>query len=347
MSEELGVALVHYRTPALVAPAVRALVSDCETTGVRARIVLVDNGSEADSRAAWRELPIELDDAGDNLGYAAGVARGVARLASPRLLAMNPDVVVRPGCVAALLAALDSGAAAVGPRFEWDEQGRLFLPPTEERTRTAELLAALAPSSPAWARRARRRWRRHARRHWLARAPLPSRSLSGALIAFRREAWERVGPFDEGYRLYFEETDWLSRLAAARLPSLYVPAARAWHLYAQSSAREPHASAWFAAAAARYRRRAYGPLFTALLARIERPQPLEPEPAQPIADPALPGAALGAAPVWIEAAPTPWGFPAAAERLASGAPRRRPPAAPRASCGCARSTTAAASAGSG
>ena len=40
--------------------------------------------------------------------------------------------------------------------------------------------------------------------------------LSGAAIAISRaRRGQRVGPFDECYRLYFEETDWLLRLEAA------------------------------------------------------------------------------------------------------------------------------------
>lgn len=315
---EVGVVLVHYRTPELVRPAVVAISTELARAGVRARIVLVDNGSDAPGRALWRGLPLQRIDPGDNVGYAGGVERGVAASRAPLLVAMNPDVIVRPGCLGLLLAELERGADAAGPRFEWDEAGRLLLPPTEERTRTAELLAALAPRHPAWTRRARRRWRRHAQRHWLADAPLASRSLSGALLAFRREAWSAIGPFDEGYRLYFEESDWLERLAAAGRRSVYVPAARAWHLYAQSSAAEPAAGAWFAAAAARFRHRRYGPRFAALLARIERGAIATAAQPRALARPELPAAALSGA-TWLEIAPLPWGFPAAAERLAAPA----------------------------
>lgn len=315
---EVGVVLVHYRTPDLVRPAVVAVSTELARAGVRARIALVDNGSDAAGRALWRGLPIERIDPGGNVGYAGGVGRGVAASTAPLLIAMNPDVVVRPGCLELVLAELDRGADAAGPRFEWDEGGRLLLPPTEERTRAAELLAALAPRHPAWTRRARRRWRRHARRHWLATAPLPSRSLSGALLAFRREAWAAIGPFDEGYRLYFEESDWLERLAAAGRRSVYVPAARAWHLYAQSSATEAAAGVWFAEAAARFRRRRYGPPFAALLARLERAPIATVAVARSLESPDLPAAALADA-AWVEVAPTPWGFPAAAERLTAPA----------------------------
>jgi hypothetical protein len=126
-----------------------------------------------------------------------------------------------------------------------------------------------------------------------------------------------VGPFDEGYRLYFEETDWLLRARRKGLASRYVPAAEAVHLYGQSARREPRAAAWFEESARRFRRRHYGGWFVALLAGLDRLLPA----ARPAAAPPLPPEGLSlpaepaAYPLWIEVSPSPAGFPAAAERL--------------------------------
>ncbi len=177
-------------------------------------------------RARLASLPIERIDPGTNLGYAGGVNLGMARSDAEMVVLMNPDVMVLPGCVPALLDALRNGAAVAGPRFYWDGGRRLLQPPAEVRTRREELTRLLAGKSPGGAARARRRWRRHARRHWEAREPLPSHDLSGSLLALRRSAWEAVGPFDEGFQLYFEETDWLLRAERLGLSGRYVPASR-------------------------------------------------------------------------------------------------------------------------
>ena len=184
-------------------------------------------------------------------------------------------------------------------------------------------MGLLAGKSSRWAARARRRWRRHARRHWEARSPLPSHALSGSLLALRRSAWEAVGPFDEGFRLYFEETDWLLRARQQGLAGRYVPAAEAIHLYSQSAGREPRAGAWFEESAHRFRRRHYGSWFVGLLERLDRrfPHRVAPTPA------AIPTEGLSlpeepsAYPLWIEVSPNAVGFPAAAEKL-TGPPGR-------------------------
>ncbi|MBV8200259.1 MAG: glycosyltransferase, partial [Acidobacteria bacterium] len=246
----LAVVLVHYHTPRLAAAAVGALQRDLASgpgaaAGLDVEWLLVDNGSDAAGRELLASLPLRLLEPGRNLGYAGGVNLGVASSRAELVLLMNPDVLVLPGCAAALVDCLRAGAAAAGPRFFWDSGRRLLLPPAERRGRGSELLAVLAASrGGGWAERARRRSRRHCRRHWLAAAPLPSHSLSGSLLAVRRAAWERVGGFDEGFRLYFEETDWLLRLRRAGLPARFVPAAEAVHLYGRSAALEPRAAEW-------------------------------------------------------------------------------------------------------
>lgn len=311
----LAVILVHYHTPGLAARALAALRADLAGTGLAIDWLLVDNGSDEDERALLAALPARRIDPGANLGYAGGVNRGVAETDAELLLVMNPDVIVLPGCVPALLDRLLGGAAVAGPGFWWDHEQRLLLPPAERRTRREELSTLLARRGEARAVRARRRWRRHARRHWEARAPLPSHTLSGSLLAFSRPAWETIGPFDEGFRLFFEETDWLLRAERLGIPSWYVPAAGAIHLYNQSAAREPRAEGWFQESARRFRRLHYGPGFAESLEALDGR--LRPVSAPDLPDVPAEGLDLAGLPfpLWIEVSPNPEGFPAAAELL--------------------------------
>lgn len=326
----LSIVFVHYRTPDLLARSIAALRRGLALAGVEvpeAEWLVVDNGSDAAGRERIERLGVRRLDPGGNVGYAAGVNLGVARSTGDRLLVLNPDVLVRPGCVGALLAALGAdprGTAVVGPRFYWDSGGRLLLPPAERRSRRAEAAAVLARRHPRAARRARAAWRRHARRHWSAREPLPSHALSGALLAFHRAVWDRVGPFDEGFRLYFEEVEWLERVRRSGGAARYVPGAEAVHLYDQSARAEPAARTWFEESARRFRRLHYGAASAAALEALGRRLPAGPGPApglRELVDGSLDLAGLGAAgdrPLWIEVSPRPEGFPAAAERWTRG-----------------------------
>jgi GT2 family glycosyltransferase len=318
----LAVILVHYHTPDLAADAVEALRADL--AGIDSELLLVDNGSDGDGRARLESLPARRIDPGSNLGYAGGVNLGVAQaIAGPAnpadiLIVMNPDVLVFPGCVPALLDRLRAGAGVAGPAFFWDQERRMILPPAEERTRRDELLALLAARGEGWAVRARSRWRGHARRHWEARAPLASHSLSGSLLAIRRDAWEQVGPFDEGFRLFFEETDWLLRARRLGLRSEYVPGAEAVHLYNQSAAREPRSQQWFEESARRFRRLHYGGWFATALESLDRRLPQRRSPPLPtLTERGLDLPREADYPLWVEVSPNPAGFPATAERIDS------------------------------
>lgn len=339
---DVSIVLVHYHTPRLAAAAVAALRRDGMACGLELELLLIDNGSDREGRELLAGLPVELLEPGRNLGYAGGVNLGVSASSAGVIVVMNPDVEVFPGCLAALAGCLRQGAAAAGPRFYWDRSRRLLLPPAEPRSRGDELLAWLASRGERWAARARRRSRRHCRRHWQAAGPLRSYALSGSMLALTRQAWERVGPFDSGFQLYFEETDWLRRLERGGLPAWYVPAAAAVHSYGRSAAAEPSAAAWFAASAGRFRRLHYGAWFARGLELLARAAPGA-APRQPPPGAMPRQAALGAprdglgepvpeegldlagfpVPLWVEVSPNPAGFPAAAEEVTAAGGGKR------------------------
>jgi GT2 family glycosyltransferase len=321
-TQSLGAVLVHYHTPELARVACQALRREARNAEIDLSLVIVDNGSTAAERQVLEAVAtsegarILASDV--NLGYAGGINRGVAALAGAHyLLVANPDVWVLEGCLRPLIAALDAGAAIVGPAFFWDRAGGYLLPPTEKQSARAELERARAAHSEFWRRKALDSWRAHARRHWRAEAALHSFDLSGALLMFTAATWSTLGPWDESYRLYFEETDWLKRLEARGLGAVYQPQARALHLYAQSSVREPAAERFFAASQRRFRERFFGPDFVARLTKPGRRQAAPPELMVPICEPdavwpALPDAR------WLEISPSPWLFPAAGRFLADG-----------------------------
>jgi len=65
--------------------------------------------------------------------------------------------------------------------------------------------------------------------------PCPTDWASGASLMVRRETLMRIGLMDEGFFLYFEETDFLRRAARSGWPCHYVPKSRIVHLIGQST----------------------------------------------------------------------------------------------------------------
>ncbi len=59
--------------------------------------------------------------------------------------------------------------------------------------------------------------------------------LAGAALMMRMEVLDRIGLFDEGFFLYFEETELCRRAAAAGWPTDYVPESRVAHIGSAST----------------------------------------------------------------------------------------------------------------
>ena len=84
--------------------------------------------------------------------------------------------------------------------------------------------------------------------------PGPSRVdwVSGASMMVRRSVFETIGLLDDGFFMYYEETDFCLRAATAGFECWYVPASRVIHLVGQSSgvtgvnkAKKPRPTYWF------------------------------------------------------------------------------------------------------
>ena len=218
--------IVHYRTPELTVRAVRAV----NATAPDAEVVVVDNasGDEIGARLAREGLRARVVEEASNRGYGAGCNRGALESSKALLLFLNSDAEVRPGAVAELARALtaDASSAAVGPRLsnaDGSLQRSIQRRPTPwrifcESSGLALLAGGRGPFRGHWRTR-----EDHAR-------PQEVEDLMGAALLIRRDAFEEAGGFDEGYFLYAEETDLLTRLARTGRRILFDPEAEVVHV---------------------------------------------------------------------------------------------------------------------
>lgn len=209
-------------------------------------LVVVDNASADGSAALARRLRPDALVLGlpVNVGYARAANRGVrAAPATGAVLLLNPDAVLTDGALGRMLSvlALRGAAGVVGPAYEspggrplvaWGE----FPTPSRVLARALRLHRRTAP-----ARRARR-----------------VDHVTGAALLLRRSCFEALGGLDEGYFLYFEETDLCRRAASAGWEVWHEPAARVLHAVGASSSDEATRRRRFAEGQARYLRKHHG-----------------------------------------------------------------------------------------
>ncbi len=268
MSFDLSAVVVNYRSAPEAERCVASLRQAFSREGVEGEILLVDCASGGEEAAALDRIPADQHlRLLENRGYSGGVNAGLARARAAKILLSNADVLYFPGAVSALLAAIeDPCVGAAAPLAVWDESGRLCLPPGYAPGFFRDLAQRLSGRWPAldgrrfaaFARETLRLWDRGGR----------TRHLSGAVLAVRREVFDRAGRFDERFPFEYEETEWEDRVRSAGLDLLFVPQARVRHLWARSVSRNPETERRRAVSEKLYRERRYGRLGRALLEAV-------------------------------------------------------------------------------
>jgi len=194
------------------------------------------------------DAQLRLSQGTDNEGYGAGHNRALRDCPGDLLLILNPDVELAGAALAAALEALRSApeAVAVGPRCENGEGVREYLCKRYPAVLDL-LLRGFAPG--VLRRRFRRRLAYYEYRD--LEGPGPVTLLSGACVLMRRAVFDRIGGFDPGYFMYFEDFD-LSLRAAAHGRLLYQPSMRIVHHGGGAARKGWRHIRWFAVSAGRF-----------------------------------------------------------------------------------------------
>ena len=214
-SGRIAVSIVNYGTSALVLRAMPALLRQLETLD-NAHVVVVDNASpdddgvrlEAGLRAFGAAERIAFVQSPVNGGFAAGNNIAFARIRElpwtpDAVFLLNPDAEPRPGAIAEMLRLMNAKPLAgfVGPRLE-NPDGSTWSGAFRFPTIASEVLGVVGIG-----------WLYHRVSIVLPERDTPMQAdwLSGAALLIRWSALEALGNMDEGYFLYFEETDYMRR----------------------------------------------------------------------------------------------------------------------------------------
>ena len=244
MPGQIGAVVVDHDAGPLLESCVRSLLADGAGP-----VVVVENGAAGSAPQALIEVledgqsqPVRVVRPGRNVGFGAGVNRGLAALAgetSPPdwVLVCNPDLVVHPGALAALRQALETQQAwaLVGPRIFGDAgvvypSVRNF--PSFTDAAGHALLAMFNPQNPFTLR---------------YNPGTPAGDVvtgagwvSGSCFLARRSALEELGGFDEAYFMYNEDMDLCWRAHEAGWGVGFAGTAEVTHVQGVSTARHPY-----------------------------------------------------------------------------------------------------------
>lgn len=236
MADELKVVTVTY-SPGLHLD--RFLASLAHATDRPVMVIMADNGSTdgTPEEAVQRYPNVRLLRTGGNLGYGTAVNRAVEAYVTDGewFIVANPDVQWGPGSIDELLAAAQRWpqAGAFGPLIR-DPDGSVY--PSARHQPSLIRGGMHAVVGPVWKSNP---WTAAYRQERLAPSERPVGWLSGACLLLRREAFDRIGGFDERYFMYMEDVDLGDRLERAGRQNIYVPTAEILHDKGHSTGRDP------------------------------------------------------------------------------------------------------------
>jgi N-acetylglucosaminyl-diphospho-decaprenol L-rhamnosyltransferase len=262
---DLSVIVVNWNVKELLRDCLQSLswavVHDLST-----EIIVVDSASTDGSAEMVRtEFPqLTLIASDQNLGYAGGNNTGVAAASGRYLLLLNPDTIVQPDSLARLVEFLETHpqAGAVGPQLQWSDgtlqSSRRRFPTLGSLFWESTLLGQWFPQN-----------RYIQAYHFTDRRVDQTQAVDwvvGAAVMIRRETWQQVGPLDESFFMYFEETDWCKRAALAEWQTWYLPDAQITHFEGKSSEQVIAARTLrFQRSKLRYTQKYFGPVWVRLL----------------------------------------------------------------------------------
>lgn len=223
----LTIAIVNYKTPAMVCDVVQSAKNHAQFDNVGVAIAVVDNGSGDGSVDIIRRAHPDIDviDAGANLGFAAGNNLVLRKADTPYIMLLNSDAFLQPGALRRVIDFMESHlqVGMAGPRIlnpdGTDQDYPCRFPTIPEMIRRA----VKGPQFPGRD----------------ATGPVPMDRIHGCCLVLRRAILDRVGMMDEQFFMYDEDMDWCLRTRKAGWELYLLPDATVIHLGGQSSGRAP------------------------------------------------------------------------------------------------------------
>ena len=226
---DLSIVIVNYNGGRLVIDCLDSLYA--HPPAVPFEVIVVDNASADDSasRIAERFAQVRLHRLDRNAGLTVGFNRGVALSRGRYVLSLDNDTVLLPGSVQPMVdfLARERGAGACGsaliyPDGSPQQTARRFPHPLNGLFGRRSLLTRWFPGNPI------------SRRYLMTDldphdAPFEVDWLSTACMMVRREVFERVGGYDEGFFVYWSDTDWCRRIKDAGWSIHSLPGSRVIH----------------------------------------------------------------------------------------------------------------------
>lgn len=223
---DLSIVIINWNT--------REMLGDCLASvrtglrGITAEVIVVDNASTDGSAGMVSDAfpEVTLIRNAENRGFAAANNQAFELARGRHILLLNSDTLVHGTVLADSVGYLDAHpkAGAMGCRV-LNTNGSVQLTCMPYPSLLLLLYGALGLGSARWpgfvVRAQMTDWQRESAR--------PVDMISGCYLMLRREVLDAVGPLDEAFFFYGEETDWCRRMRGAGWELWFAPVGEITH----------------------------------------------------------------------------------------------------------------------
>lgn len=206
---------------------------------IRAEVIVVDNASDDGSaEMVEAEFPqVHLIRNAENRGFAAANNQGFAVARGRHVLLLNSDTVVHGDVLGRSVAWLDAHpeAGAMGCRVlntDGSVQLTCLMYPS--------ILNQFLYTSGLWKLRRPRFFGRYLMTDWRRDSERVVDTISGCYLLVRARVIDEVGPLDEAFFFFGEETDWCRRMRDAGWKLMFAPVGEITHHGSVSARKLSH-----------------------------------------------------------------------------------------------------------
>lgn len=234
---DLSVLIVNYNTLDVTSGAVRSILQ--HSGDLQVEIIVIDNDSSDDSVAVLREAfpQVTVIAAGYNGGYAWGNNIGIRKSRGRYVLVLNPDAQVYDGTLERAVEYMEANPE-IGVLA-----GHVSL---ESGAQQPTLFREVSLGSIFWniliPNRIIRKTRLFGDQRYASRSRdsiLDVDIVAGCFMMVPRQVIDKVGPMDDRFFMYSEESEWCWRIRQAGLKVRYNPDIRLLHYGAVSTGKMP------------------------------------------------------------------------------------------------------------
>lgn len=230
---DVAIQIVNYKTKKYLSDCIDSAISDLKDGGISYEILVLENGSGdnlKDLENKYGGRGVSFYDSETNLGFGGGHNFLAKRVKSKYLFALNPDTKVGQGAIKILFDFMESHpeAGLCGPRLIessfWSHKAVFWPKIFQIRDFFERFLKIKIFKNVKY---------------------LEFNPIQGAAFFFRREAFNRIGGFDENLFLYFEEGDICNSLKKAGYKIFFIFDSLVKHIHKERTVPDEEFNRYF------------------------------------------------------------------------------------------------------